>query len=307
MTIFKLWLYPYFSITCISNKHSIKLPYKVGSAKGLVIRMLQRPMTLLEFQTKFPTDDARRNHLFAIRWPEGFRCPRCGHDRFYVVRERPLLQCQLPSCLHQISLIVSTIFEKSRTSLRQWFWAIFLVAHDKRGLSALTLAREIHVTYKTAWAMLRKIRHAKQSREDSYRLTGIVEMDEAYVGGLGEELKRGCGTNKTPTFVALSLRADGKPGYLRMQAADNIKNETLTQFLKDHVKDDATIVNDGFGAYKALADEHPTLTMKFDLLNKPDLMKWLHKAISNAKSFLLRTYHGIKGKHLQAHLSEYTY
>ena len=112
--------------------------------------MLQRPMTLLEFQSKFPTDDACRNHLFAMRWPEGFRCPRCEHDCFYLVRERHLQECPPPSCRHQTSLIVGTIFEKSRTSLRKWFWALFLAVHDKRGIAAVALAREIQVTYKTA-------------------------------------------------------------------------------------------------------------------------------------------------------------
>ena len=214
--------------------------------------MLQRPMTLLEFQGKFPTDDACRHHLFEKRWPEGFRCPRCGHDRFYLVRERHLLQCQSPSCRHQTSLIVETIFEKSRTSLRKWFWALFLVAHDKRGISAVALAREIQVTYKTARLMLHKIRHAMQSREEGYRLSGIVEMDEAYVGGPGEEPKRGRGTHKTPTLVALSLHPDGKPGYLRMQAVDNVKKETLIQFVEDPIRDDATVVNDGLGTLAPL-------------------------------------------------------
>ena len=73
------------------------------------------------------------------------------------------------------------------------------------------------------------------------------------------------------------------------------------------MRDDATVVNDGFVAYRALAEERATLTIKFDPQNNPNPMKWLHKAISNAKSFLLGTYHGIKGKHLQAYLSEYTY
>ncbi len=102
--------------------------------------------------------------------------------------------------------------------------------------------------------MLHKIRHAMQSHEVAHRLSGIAEMDEAYVGGPGEEPKRGRGTHKTPTLVALSLHPDGKPGYLRMQAVDNVKKETLVQFVEDHVRDDAAIGGDGFGAYRALAE-----------------------------------------------------
>lgn len=269
--------------------------------------MLQRPMKLLEFDAQFPTDDACRNHLFSLRYPDGFRCPQCGHDGFYVIRSRHLLQCQAPTCRHQSSLTVGTILEKSRTPLRKWFWAIFLASHDKRGISALALAREIHVTYKTAWAMLHKIRHAMDTREKSYLLGGIVEVDETYVGGPGEHPKRGRGTHKTPALVALSLRPDGKPGYLRMKVVEDVKRETIATFLKEPVEQEAILVNDGFRAYRVIGEARAALTMKFDLENNPDHMKWLHRAVSNAKTFLLGTYHGIKGKHLQAYLSEYTY
>ena len=86
-----------------------------------------------------------------------------------------------------------------------------------------------------------------------------------------------------------------------------MKKETLIQFVENHVRDDATVGGDGFVAYRTLAEKRATWTMTFDPQNNPDHTKWLHKAISNAKTFLIGTYHGIKGKHLQAYLSEYTY
>lgn len=216
-----------------------------------------------------------------------------------------MLQCK--ECRSQTSLTAGTIFHKTRTSLRLWFWAIFLVAHDKRGISALALSRELGVTYKTAWLMLHKIRFAMHERDKEYNLSGIVEVDEAYFGGPGIEPKRGRGTNKTPAIVALSLSDEGKPQYLRMQAVLNVKSATLAAFIRSHIDPDTTIVNDGFSAYQTLAQERSMLTMKFDPVNNPDHMKWLHKAISNAKSFILGTYHGIKGKYLQAYFDEYCY
>jgi transposase-like protein len=267
--------------------------------------MKQLYLTLRTFQQRFKTDDDCRQHLFSIRFPNGFRCPDCGHDRYYLISQRVLFQCT--ACRHQASLTAGTILHKTRTPLRIWFWALFLVAHDKRGISALALARELDVSYKTAWLLLHKIRHAMRSRDEQYVLSGIVEMDETYFGGPGEEPKRGRGTNKTPTLVALSLRPDGKPKFLKMQAVDNVKSETLVEFIKQAMTADATIVNDGFKAYRAIAAERSTLTMKFDPINNPDHMKWLHRAISNAKAFILGTYHGIKGKHLQAYLDEYCY
>ena len=222
-----------------------------------------------------------------------------------MISKRVLFQCT--ACRHQVSLTAGTILHKTRTPLSIWFWALFLVAHDKRGISALALARELDVSYKTVWFILHKIRYAMRSRDEQYVLSGIVEMDETYFGGPGEEPKRGRGTNKTPALVALSLREDGKPKFLKIQAVLDVKSETLVAFLKHAVTDNATIVNDGFKAYRAIAAERSTLTMKFDPINNPDHMKWLHRAISNAKAFILGTYHGIKGKHLQAYLDEYCY
>lgn len=270
-----------------------------------MMTMKQRYLTLRTFQQKFKTDDDCRQHLFSMRFANGFQCPQCGHDKYYRISKRFLFQCV--ACRHQVSLTAGTIFHKTRTPLRIWFWALFLAAHDKRGISALALARELDVSYKTGWLLLHKIRYAMRSRDEQYRLSGIVEMDETYFGGPGDAPKRGRGTNKTPALVALSLRRDGKPRFLKMHAVADVKSDTLATFVDQTVAADATLVNDGFSAYRAMAAQRSTLTMKFDPIHNPDHMKWLHRAISNAKAFILGTYHGIKGKHLQAYLDEYCY
>lgn len=95
-----------------------------------------------------------------------------------------------------------------------------------------------------------------RSRDEHYVLSGIVEMDETYFGGPGEEPKRGRGTNKTPALVALSLRPDGKPKFLKMKAVADVKSETLVEFIKQAMTTDATIVNDGFKAYRAIAEQN---------------------------------------------------
>ena len=146
-----------------------------------------------------------------------------------------------------------------------------------------------------------------RSRDERYVLSGIVEMDETYFGGPGEEPEKGRGTNKTPALIAMSLSPDGKPKYLKMQVVPDVKSETLLEFVKKSMTEKTTIVNDGFSAYKVIAAQRSTLTMKFDPVHNSDHMKWLHRAVSNAKELILGTYHGIKGKHLQAYLDEYCY
>lgn len=214
---------------------------------------------------------------------------------------------QCTACRHQTSLTAGTILHKTRTPLTTWFWTLFLVAHDKRGISAAAVSRELEVSYKTAWLLLHKIRHAMQKRDGHYMLQDIVEMDEAYFGGPGEDPKPGRGTNKAPVLVGMGLTSTGKPKYLKMVAVANVNQDTITRFVDEKVDPNATIVNDGFGAYRGIAKTRRTLTMKFDPVNNPDHMEWAHKAISNAKAFIQGTYHGIKGKHLQAYLDEYDY
>ncbi len=93
----------------------------------------QEAMTLKRFQEKFHSDDVCREHLFQSRWPNGFRCPKCAHDAFYFLEHRKLYPCT--RCKHQASVTAGTIMHKSHTPLLTWFWAVFLVAHDQRGVS----------------------------------------------------------------------------------------------------------------------------------------------------------------------------
>lgn len=109
---------------------------------------------------RFPTEASCVPVLFSYKWPHGFRCPNCRHPHAYVIRTRRLPLYECGSCRHQTSLTAGTIFEGSRTSLRKWIAAIWLVANPKEGINAVRLRSIIDVTYKTAWAMLHKIRTA---------------------------------------------------------------------------------------------------------------------------------------------------
>ena len=140
----------------------------------------QENINILEFQQRFATDDACRDHLFKIRWPEGPTCTKCGGRNFYRISTRNIYECR---CGQQVSLTAGTIMHGSHTPLRKWFWAIYLAARDKGGVSASQLQKELEVSYPTAWLILHKIRHGMSDRDGQYLLCGIVETDETYVGG----------------------------------------------------------------------------------------------------------------------------
>ena len=144
-------------------------------------------MSIIEFQRRFRTEVACRKHLFKLKWPDGFRCPICGHHEYFNLPKRQLFQCK--SCGHQTSVTADTIMHRTRTPLRKWFWAIYLVANDKRGLSALQLSKKLKVSYFVAWSMLQRIRRAMKERDSSYELKGVIEIDEAFFAVLSANIE----------------------------------------------------------------------------------------------------------------------
>jgi hypothetical protein len=137
------------------------------------------PRNLSEFEAWFDTEQACREYLFRLRWPEGFRCPRCCGGHFWPVRSA-LMQCQ--QCGHQASVTAGTIFQDTRKPLVDWFRAMYWLASQKNGASALGLQRVLGLgSYKTAWTWLHKFRRA-MVRPGRDRLTGRVEVDETYLG-----------------------------------------------------------------------------------------------------------------------------
>jgi transposase-like protein len=132
-------------------------------------------LTVGEFRAQFGEDSQCAEQLTRQRWPEGFQCPRCsGGTRGYIASRR-VHECKL--CGYQCSVTAGTIFHKTRTSLSSWFWAIYRMGHDKKGIPALQLAKEIGVSYTTAWLMQHKIRKAMEDRDQRYKLHGIIEVD----------------------------------------------------------------------------------------------------------------------------------
>ena len=241
-----------------------------------------------------------------MRWPEGFRCPRCGHDHYYEIKTRPLFECT--KCHYQATVIAGTVLEKTRTNLVIWFWAIYLVAHDKRGHSAISLSEELGVSYKTAWLMLHKIRKAMGERDLKYMLSGIVELDDAFFGAPTEGGKRGRGTDKTPVLIGLSLNKHGYPLNVKMQVVPNVKKDTLVDFAHSFIESGSKISSDAYRSYKQLAVAgYDHEAKEFNHKDNPDHLKWLHTVVSNVKAFIAGTFHGLDAKHLQAYLNEFCY
>jgi transposase-like protein len=265
----------------------------------------QEQLSLLQFQEKFSDEESCRQHLFTIRWPDGFVCPQCGHKEYYDLPNRNQYQCK--ACKHQTSATAGTVLHKTHTPLRKWFWAIYLSSHDKRGISAIQLMNELELTYPTAWLMLHKIREAMGQRDAQYPLAGTVEIDDSFFGAPTEGGKRGRGTEKTPVIVGLSLDKQGRPLHVKMFVADSVNGETLKTFAKANITPGSSVYSDALPSYHVLAADYDHKQLIFDLEQNPDHLKWLHTMVSNAKAFVGGTYHGLDKKHLQPYLDEFCF
>ena len=259
-------------------------------------------MPLSEFLRRFGTNESCRDYLAAQRWPQGFVCPKCGHKHGCRL-SNGLYQCT--HCHHQTSVTAGTVLHHSHVNLSKWFLAFYFVSQDKRGISAVQLSEQIGVTYKTAWSMLRRIRSAMGQRDATHILSGVVEFDDAYFGGPKGGSKRGRGTEKAKVFVALSLDDRGNPQYLKMSVAKNIKQASVRKFAHAAVAKGSTIRSDGYRSYLPALEEY-THEHKNYLPNN-GMLHWLHIVVSNAKAFILGTYHGLPKDNLQSYLDEFSF
>ena len=267
----------------------------------------QENMTLNEFYDNFPDEKSCRDYLYTKRWPDGFKCPKCGVvGEPFNVSSRNVFECK--HCRHQTTVTAGTIFDKTRTPLRKWFLAIYLMSSDKRGCSAMRLKRELKIAYDTAWTMSHKIRNAMKERDETYKLQGFIEMDEGFFGSPGEGGKRGRGTDKAPVVVGLSLDKYGNPEFIKAQVLAKVDGESVAEFTEENVKKSSTVSTDGLTIYNKLAKigfmHEPK---KLDPKENPEHLRWLHVVISNLKAFLGGTYHGVPKKHLQAFIDEFCY
>lgn len=266
----------------------------------------QEAMSMIEFMRKFGTEEACREYLYEIKWPKGFVCPKCGKEcEPFNIKSRNQYQCRY--CNHQASVTAGTVMDKTRTPLTKWFLAIYLMGQDKRGCSALHLKRELQIAYDTAWTISHKIRKAMGERDTAYLLGGTVEIDDAFFGAAREGSKRGRGTEKTPVVLGLSLDEKGRPCYLRAQVMPTVDGDSIAGFSKQHIQKGSVIRSDGLPVYNKLSENYRHQPRPFDPKGNPTHLKWMHVVISNVKSFVNGTYHGLSDMHLQAFLDEFCF
>ena len=253
-------------------------------------------MSLLEFQQAFGSEEACLKYLFEKRWPEEFQCPHCGQGEYYFLKKRRLYQCR--ACGYQASVTAGTIFHKTRTPLRDWFWMIFLMSRQKAGVSMLALQKMLKMpSYQTVWTMGQKIRQAMASRNERYALKGLVEMDDAFFGGKGRG-KRGRGAAKKAKVRVMAENRDDHPGFAAMQVVDELDAETVKKTAERWISAGETIKTDQYSSFGILT--RSSFQHETDPVTYPEQASvrfpWVHTVISNCKNQLKGTQRGVSRK-----------
>ena len=210
------------------------------------------PLTILEFQQRFGTEEACREYLFASRWPDGFVCPACGGADAGAQTRRHLWICA--TCGRQTSITAGTVMHGTRLPLRTWFWAAYLVSTFQPGISAMQLQRQLGVgCHETAWAMLHKLRGAMVAPERD-PLKGEVEIDEFFLGGHEEGFQGGRQHGKK-ALVGIAIEARGQgSGRLRLRVLENSQAKTLEAFTKATTEPGSIVHTDGLFSYGGLVE-----------------------------------------------------
>src|SRR6266540_706911 len=194
-------------------------------------------MNLADLVEQFGSDERCREYLEDLRWPDGVECPKCQSKSISRISTRKQFDCN--SCRNRFSVTAGTVFHDSKLKLWKWFAAVYLMCESKKGISALQIKRMLKIgSYETAWYLCHRIRAAMED-EGASLLSGIVEIDETYIGGKARGKGRGpyAGGNKTMVLGAIE-----RGGKIRVRAGGRPTTENLQGFVREVVADETAAI-----------------------------------------------------------------
>lgn len=276
-------------------------------------------MNLIDVTKTFAAEESCLDLLEHLRWPDGVRCLKCGSDKLSRITRKSrnknkrarLFQCL--SCDYQFTPTTGTIFADSHLPLSKWFLAVGLMINAKKGLSAKQMQRDLGVGYQTAWYLCHRIRKAMEEG-DLPKFTGIVEVDETFVGGKARNMHKDVrerkitgtgGINKAPVFGIIE-----RGGKVEAYSVRNVKKAVLVGKIKDRVSTEAEmVITDELKSYNLLGN-----TYRHEVINH--IREWARGQIhtntienfwSLFKRGLMGSFHKVSVKHLPRYLAEFTY
>lgn len=257
----------------------------------------------------FKEEETCKKYLEMQRWGDNVCCIHCGNAKVY--RTNRGFKCADKTCAKKFSVTTGTVFENTKIKLRYWFGAVYLATAHKKGVSSHQLSRDLGVTQKTAWFMLHRIRHTFNINNNA-KLDNMVEIDETYIGGkesnknLSKRKKVNGTANKTPVFGMLE-----REGKVITMVVKETNGNALKPIIRESVKTSATIITDGFGAYKHLDKEYKMHTIiqhdRNEYVNGIYHTNSIEGFWSLLKRGIFGIYHSVSPKHLERYCDEFSY
>ncbi len=272
----------------------------------------QNGLSLPEFIDKFGTRNQCESHLYKTKWPSGFTCTKCGSKDAVSFNKGKHTVFECSHCHAQTSLIVGTLFERTHVPLKIWYLAIYLISEAKTGISALDLHRKLGVNHKTAWLMHHKIMHAMATEEKENPISGRIEMDDAYLGGVLKGGRRGRGSeNKQPFVAAVTTDSNKHPLKIKLDTIDSFSRSDIENWTKSHIVPKSHIITDGLNCFTGVektCSHEIYVSAHLTEDEKETHFKWVDTILSNVKTLISGTFHSIQYQHFAfRYLAEITY
>lgn len=249
----------------------------------------QPGVSLPEFFARYGTEEQCGATLTALRWPQGFRCPRCDSPEHYIVGHgaRRLFQCR--GCRHQTSLTAGTVLDSTKLPLRTWFLAMFLISQHKTGLSSLALMRHLGTSYRTAWLIHHKLMAAMAEHDANEPLSGSVQLDDAYLGGERPGVGGRGSPNKVPIVAAVQTNDCGHPLRLKVSPVATFSREAIARWARLNLLPGTDVRSDGLACFSGVIDAgcaHSYIVVAARKPRELPQFTWVNTILANLKTMI---------------------